>query len=174
MHIEELMAASTATFNADENLLENGPGNATLGLGSSHVITVEAAEALIPFEETVKTKICVPKDITPPGIEMRGCDVDIMLDATNGAAKQGAGVHVQAYNRSALKPSEDPDREPSMVKGIWSECCKFEALSLAKRVLLGAMTSNANGEEPALELTNNTNLSMADEGTFLSDNITDD
>jgi len=174
VHIEELIAASMATFAVDENLLENGPGNATLGRGSSHVTTVEAADALIPLEETVNTKTCVPGDMTPAGMEMRGFDVDIILDATTGAAKQGDGEHDQAYNRSALEPSEEPDKEPSMVKEVACECCKFAAFNLAKRVLLGARTSKANDEEPALELTNNVNLSMADEETFFNDNSTED
>jgi len=112
--------------------------------------------------------------MTPPGMAIRGRDADIIADATTGIAKQGAGEQLQAYIRSAVWPLEEPDNEASIEKGIFCECCRCAVLTFATSFLLGATTSKANGDDPALLLTSRTNFRKADGEMFLRDNKTDD
>jgi hypothetical protein len=112
--------------------------------------------------------------MTPPGMVIRERDVDIIADATKGIAKQGAGEQLQAYIRSAVWPLEEPDNEASIENGIFCECCRYAVLTFATSFLLGATTSKANDDNPALLLTCRTNFKNDDGEMFLRDNKTDD
>jgi hypothetical protein len=68
---------------------------------------------------------------------------------------------------------DEPESDPSIVKGICCQCSRYEVFNFAKRVLAGAMTSKANVDTPAVLLTNKLNFNKAEEETLLSDNTTD-